>query len=73
MSTATIERARPLSTGDLARLTGAPYWRLRKILDRGDVPTYRVGRYRCVDVDQLPAVIAALEAAGYPPKAEDGA
>jgi hypothetical protein len=57
-----------LTTGDIARLTGAPTWAVRQAIDRGAAAATRVGLYRVIDAIDLPAVVAALAKAGYPPE-----
>lgn len=71
---ATATRERTMTTGEIGRLTGAPGWTIRRILDAGTVANVtRAGLYRLVSDDDLPKVLAALEAAGYPAKDKDGA
>jgi hypothetical protein len=56
----------PLTIPTVAARYGVPVWLLRRLYDRGAFPAPpRVGLYRIIDPDDLPAVEAALRAAGY--------
>jgi hypothetical protein len=56
----------PLSLGDVARRYGIQTWQVRRLFERGLLPEpSRVASFRVILADQLPAVEAALRAAGY--------
>lgn len=52
--------------GDIARRYGLATWQVRRLFQAGKLPpAARVGAYRVVSAADLPAVEAALVAAGY--------
>jgi hypothetical protein len=56
----------PLSVGRAAEALGVQPWQVRRVFDRGLLPTpARVGQYRVIPADSLPLVEAALRQAGY--------
>jgi hypothetical protein len=61
-----------LTLGQVAQYFGRPTWVLQRLADQKRFPFQRVGRYRVVPTDQLPAVEAALRAAGYLPPVAKG-
>jgi hypothetical protein len=61
----------PLTLGDIARRYGIRPWMVRRVYERGLLPEpARLGPWRVVYLDQLPALEAALRAAGYLPTPE---
>jgi hypothetical protein len=55
-----------LTTAEAARLLGCPEWCVARAFLRGLLPEpERLGRARLIREDQLPALRAALVAAGY--------
>jgi hypothetical protein len=63
-----------LTTGDIARLYsshGYPLkpWQVRRVYETGKLPepAHRMGGYRLIHPDDLPALEAALQHAGYLP------
>jgi len=51
---------------DLSKMFGCHDWQIRSVLARGLAPQpRRLGRYRVFTPDELPAIKAALEKAGY--------
>jgi hypothetical protein len=59
----------PIPLGVVARKFGLPVWKIRRLFERQLLPEpRRVGLYRVVDVDDLPAIEAALRSAGYLPR-----
>jgi hypothetical protein len=55
----------PLTTGRLTERYGAPAWLIRRIVDALKPPVPRVGLYRLIPPDVLPAVEAELRRRGY--------
>lgn len=52
--------------GDLARRFDCPVWAVRRVFERGLLPEpSRAGPYRVIAEPEVPAVEAALRAAGY--------
>ncbi len=51
-----------LSVGEIAKIYGAPSWKIRRIVDRlgADIP--RAGQYRLIPRSLLPAIGARLQA-----------
>jgi hypothetical protein len=61
-----------LTLGDVARRFGCDLWQVRSLYTRGILPEpARVGIYRTVKEDDVPAIEAALRKAGYIPEKED--
>jgi hypothetical protein len=57
--------------GQVARRFGVKPWQVRRVFERGLLPAAaRVGPYRVMTPEELPAVEAALIAAGYLPRRE---
>jgi hypothetical protein len=55
-----------LTIGAIARHFGCATWQVRRLFERGLLPlAARVGQYRVVSTENLPAVQQALERAGY--------
>lgn len=55
-----------LTTGDVGRHFGVPQWVIKRLYESGRLPEpERFGRNRVVPAADLPAVSAALVAAGY--------
>jgi len=55
-----------LTTGDVGRHFGVPTWAVRRLWESSRLPEpARVGSYRVLTAADLPAVEAALVAAGY--------
>ncbi len=55
-----------LMLGQAARRLGVDLWALQRLIERRLYgPVRRVGRYRVLGESELPAVEAALRAAGY--------
>jgi DNA-binding transcriptional MerR regulator len=55
-----------LTMGDVATRFGVQVWQVRRLFERGLLPpAARVGAYRVVAADDLPAVEQALRTAGY--------
>ncbi len=60
--------AKVFTVGTLGRRFGVPAWQVRRLFERQLLPEpARVGAYRVVAEEDLPAVEAALRAAGYLP------
>lgn len=56
----------PFTTGGVARHFGVEPWVIKRLYKSGRLPEpTRFGRYRMVPASDLPAVQAALVAAGY--------
>ncbi len=56
----------PLTIGAVAQRLGVQPWQVRRLFVRGLLPAAaRVGAYRVLFEDDLPAVKAALRQAGY--------
>ena len=51
--------------GDIADMVGCQSWRLRRLAERGLVPSRKIGRQFVFDVDDVPAIREAAERAGY--------
>jgi hypothetical protein len=61
-------RTRYYTLGDIARRHGCFVWQLRKLFERKLLPEpTRIGIYRVVAEEDLPAVEKALKDAGYIP------
>lgn len=60
-------RSKPFYTlGEIARETGATQWQVRRLFERGLLPpAERIGLYRVVRAEDLPAIRTALIQAGY--------
>ena len=59
------------STGQAALHFGVLEWQVLQLYKRGLVPEpERLGRFRMIGCEQLPAIGAALRAAGYLPRPE---
>lgn len=62
-------RHRDVTLGDVARRCGCDVWQVRRLYERGLLPpARRIGLYRVVSVDDIPAIEAALRTAGYLPE-----
>jgi DNA-binding transcriptional MerR regulator len=62
-----MSQTRYLTVGTVARLYGCRAWQIRRLFERGLLPPApRVGAYRVIAIDDLPAVEQALKRAGYP-------
>jgi hypothetical protein len=56
----------------VAQHFGCPGWQVRRLFERGILPPApRVGAYRVIPQQDLPAVERALRAAGYLPEAAE--
>lgn len=54
------------SLGDLSRRWKIPQWKIRRVFECGDLPEpFRIGRQRCIYLQDLPALIEALKKRGY--------
>jgi hypothetical protein len=63
----------PITLGAVARRHGIPGWMVRRVYERKLLPeAARLGPWRVVYPDQLPALEAALRQAGYLPPAGEG-
>lgn len=61
-----MEPVRVHTLGDLARRFDCPVWAVRRVFERGLLPEpARAGAYRVIADPDVPAVLAALRAAGY--------
>jgi DNA-binding transcriptional MerR regulator len=59
-------RPAPMTIGEVASHFGVQTWQVRRLFQRGLLPpALRVGVYRVVNNDELPAIEAALRQAGY--------
>jgi hypothetical protein len=66
MSTATRNLPGCFTVGDIARRFACREWQVRALFERGLVPpARRFGQYRVIATEDLPAIEAALRAAGY--------
>jgi hypothetical protein len=68
MSTATTATLTDnlLTLGDVAQRLGCQLWQVARVIDRGLFPQpARVGCYRVLSLDDLPAMRAALIKAGF--------
>ncbi len=55
-----------LTLGQIAQIFGVADWKIRRLFERGFLPApQRVGCYRVIRRQQLPAVERALRSAGY--------
>jgi hypothetical protein len=64
----------PLTIGQVARRFGVAAWKVRRLYESGRLQEpSRVGAYRVVGADELPAIEAALREAGYLPAADQEA
>lgn len=54
-----------LTVGRIADFCGAEPWQVRRAVDALPTPVARIGTYRVVRRDQLPAVMAELERRGW--------
>ncbi len=67
MSAATISR--DLILGEVGERLGVATWKVQRVYTRGLLPpARRIGRFRVVSEDELPALEAALRQAGYLPR-----
>jgi hypothetical protein len=65
MSNATLTD-KLLTLGDVAQRLGCQLWQVARVIDRGLYPQpARIGCYRVLSVDDLPAMRAALVRAGF--------
>lgn len=61
----------PATTGSLARGIGHPAWQVARMYERGMVTERgRVGGYRIILEEDVPAILSAMVAAGYMAAAE---
>lgn len=61
-----------LTLGAAARRLGCRVWQIRRLFERGLLPEPpRIGAFRVLPADRLPAVEQALRAAGYLPAARE--
>jgi CRP-like cAMP-binding protein len=63
-------RGRPVlenhsTVGQIAEFCGAEPWQVRRAVDALPTPFARIGTYRVVRRDQLPAVLAELQRRGW--------
>lgn len=66
--------SRAFTTGDVARRYGIPLWNVIRLYQRGLLPPAdRIGSYRVVKEEDLPAVEAALRKAKYLPQEREAA
>jgi DNA-binding transcriptional MerR regulator len=65
MSTGTV---RLYLLGEAAQRCGVQVWQVQALVSRGLIAPRRVGRYRVISEDELPALRDALRAAGYLPQ-----
>lgn len=51
-----------LSTGEIAKMTGAALWQVARLFEEGAVPepTNKIGRSRAISREELPAIIREL-------------
>ena len=71
MTTAAIRRL--LTLGQVGERCHVATWKIQRLYERGLLPpAQRVGPYRVIDEGELPAVEAALRAAGYLPRTSEG-
>ena len=56
------QTATPVTIGEISRLSGAPVWLIRRWYDTHKLPITggRVGIYRIVTANELPAVLAQI-------------
>jgi transposase-like protein len=60
----------PITLGAVARKYGVQVWQVRRLFERRILPEpARIGHYRVVRADELPAIEMALREAGYLPSA----
>ena len=50
--------------GDIADLVGCQSWRLRRLAERGLIPSRKIGRQLVFDVADVPAIQAVARQAG---------
>ncbi len=68
MSPTTIH---PMTLGEVAQHLGVPTWKVQATLERGHFNEwFRVGSYRVIHPDRLPALKDAMTRAGYLPGTE---
>jgi excisionase family DNA binding protein len=60
------ERTALLTLGQAAERLGVPIWQVQRLYERKRLPApRRLGRFRAVTEEDLPAIGQALRAAGY--------